>query len=366
MLERIDRVRDTLDTHNIDALFVTNQYNVSYLTGFAGLSPDEREGFLLITPKTANLITFSTYFDMYKTGGEGFVTHCITLEKRLHHILGEIVNRDTIKTVGFEPDSITVSELNSLKEKLPFTWKETSSVIETLRKIKDEKELAAIRKAAKVTDETFAFILRKIKSGITERILALEIEYFIKSRAQDVAFSPIVAFDQHAAIPHYLSNNIEHITNNNLILLDFGAKVDGYCSDMTRVVFVGTPTDKQVNIYETVLAAQKKALSIVKPGLKATDVDALCRNYITEMGFSPYQHGLGHGVGLAIHEGPKLRPGINDVLEEGMVITMEPGIYIPGETGVRIEDLVVLKDNGVEILSKSGKSLEENILHTQY
>jgi len=364
MLERINRVRESLVHQNIDALFITNQNNVSYLTGFAGLAPSEREGFLLITKTTAYLITFSTYYHMYQKGGDGFVTQCITLKKRLNHILGEIIQADTIKTVGFEPDSITVSELESLKKKLPISWLDTPTTAESLRKIKDEKELTAIRKAAKITDESFTFIRKKIKPGITERMLALEIEYYIKSHAHDIAFSPIVAFNANAAIPHYLSScdpaspaGRQRLTTNSLILLDFGAKVDGYCSDMTRVVFTGTPNPKWVDIYKIVWEAQKKALSTIRVGMSASDADQISRDYIAQNGYTPYEHGLGHGVGLAIHELPKLRPGIKDVLEENMVVTVEPGIYLPGEAGVRIEDLVVLKSDGVEVLSKASKEL---------
>lgn len=354
---RITKVRDAIISQKLDAILITDQYNVSYLTGFAGLSPNEREGYLFITKTNARLLTFSTYYEMYKSGGDGFDSVCITLDKRLNHHLSEIIDKEKIKTVGYEEDSLTVSELLSLQKKIPEVWKETTGIVESMRSIKDKSETDAIRHAAKVTDDTFEYIKGKIKKGTNERKLALEIEFYIKSHAQDVAFSPIVAFDQNAAIPHYLPSHNSQLTAHNLILLDFGAKVDGYCSDMTRVVFYGTPNPSWIKLYSTVLTAQEKALSVLKPGIKACDADAVSRNFIAQKGFIPYQHGLGHGVGLAIHEMPKLRPGVEDGLMENMVVTVEPGIYLPGEAGVRIEDLVVLTKNGVEVLSKSNKEI---------
>lgn len=364
MKQRISQVKDAFISLNLDALFITNQYNVSYLTGFAGLSPNEREGFLFLTAKSAHLITFSTYYQMYKAGGDGFITHCITMEKRLHNILSSIIDVNNIKKIGFEPDSITVTELETLQKKLKMHFVQTENTVENFRKIKDRQELAAISRAARVTDEAYEHIKGKIKKGVSEKDLALEIEFFIKKNADDVAFSPIVAFDKNSAIPHYIPNNIKpalpagrHITYNNLILLDFGAKLDGYCSDMTRVIFFGAPTNHRVDIYNTVLSAQEKALSVLKPEIKAQDADHVAREYITQKGYPAYQHGLGHGVGLAIHESPKLRTGITDVLKENMVVTVEPGIYLPGDCGVRIEDLVVLKPDGIEVLSKSTKEI---------
>lgn len=354
---RLEQIREKLSRTHLDALFVTNQQNVTYLTGFTGLSPHEREGFLLITRKNAYLLTFPTYFGLYKQGGEGFRTLSITAQQRLTDHLNMMCNTEQVKTLGVEKENLTLSEYAGLKSKVPLLLRETEGFVEEFRLVKDEHEIAKIRKAAEITDQTFIAVQKEIKQGVSERTLALFIEHFIKERTQDIAFPPIVAFGKNAAIPHYMPNNKEHITKNTLILLDFGAKVDGYCSDMTRVVFYKTPSDKEVKVYTTVCTAQKNALAILKAGIPAYEADRIARTYIIDAGFAEYPHSLGHGVGLAIHEAPRLKAGLTDILQEGMVVTVEPGIYLEDTCGVRIEDLVVLRKDGVEILSKSSKDV---------
>lgn len=357
MSSRIDSVRKIIEKVKIDAFFVTNQQNVSYLTGFSGLSPHEREGFLFITPNYAYLLTFPTYFGLYEKGGEGFVTLNISQSKKLSDHLSEIIKKEKILSFGFEKENLTVAELDSLKNKLEIQFTETSGVVENLRILKTPEEISYIQKAAYITDLAFDFIQTKIIKGVSEKDLSFELEFFLKKNADGVAFPPIVAFDKNAAIPHYLPNNKEHITNNNLILMDFGAKVNGYCADMTRVIFFGTPKDRWVKVYETVLAAQKIALESLKTEIAASEPDGKAREYLKACNFPDYPHGLGHGVGLSIHEAPRLRKESMEILKENMVVTVEPGIYIPGECGVRIEDLVVLRKDGIEILSKSDKTL---------
>lgn len=372
-MSRIGNVRQSIKEKGLDALFISDQYNVSYLTGCRGLSPFERESFLFITGVTAYLLTFPTYFDLFNRKDAPFTALNITQDKRLRHHLNDIVKEEHVGTIGFEKDNLTVNEYEQLKEHVPVPWQSTGEIVESLRLIKDEGELTAIGRAAVATDEVFSFLRGSIHAGQTEKELAVELEYQIKKRADDVAFSPIVAFNEHAAIPHYLPTNDQRLKTSDLILLDFGAKVDGYCSDMTRVVFFGKPKDEHKKVYETVLEAQKRALEYLTtskayvPSLKvregqgelyrSAEVDRIARNYITSRGYPEYQHGLGHGVGLAIHEAPRLRRGGTDELKPGMVVTVEPGIYLPGICGVRIEDLVVLTDDGIEVLSKSSKEL---------
>ncbi len=357
MQRRLTGIREKLSKQRLDALFITNQHNVTYITGFSGLSPQEREGFLLVTRENAYLLTFPTYFGLYKQGGDGFTTLCITGEKRLTDHLSKICTEEKIQKIGVEKENLTLSEYASLKSKLSPLFVETEQVVETFRIIKDDTEITAIRKAAEVSDLAFTAIQKEIHEGVSERTLALHLEYFIKKSAQDIAFPPIVAFGKNAAIPHYLSQKDQRLKISSLVLLDFGAKVDGYCSDMTRVVFFGSPKESEVRVYETVLEAQKRALAILKVGIAANEADRLTRSYITSCGFPEYPHSLGHGVGLAIHEAPRLKTGNTDILKEGMVVTVEPGIYLEDTCGVRIEDLVVLRKDGIEILSKSSKEL---------
>lgn len=351
---RISQLQTILEEQRLDALFISSQPNVSYLTGFDGLSPNEREGFLFVTKENAYLLTFPTYYELYKKGGEGFISLNITSEKRLHQHLQDVMEKEKIDAIGFEMENMTVLELESLEKKLNKKLIATQNLVERAREIKDTEEISLIKRAADLTDRTFDFIQKKIKSGISEKEVALEIEFFVKKNEGENAFDPIVAFGPHSAIPHHMSGK-KRLETSDIVLLDFGAKVSGYCSDMTRIIFWGTPDDKKKKIYDTVLASQNKAFSMMKAGVNGADVDRETRKVITNAGFEAYPHGLGHGVGLQIHESPRMKETHPQVLPLNSVITVEPGIYIPGFCGVRIEDLVVLRKDGIDILSKSKK-----------
>ncbi len=357
MIDRIEKVRNEIKALNLDAFFVTNQYNVSYLTQFFGLSPEGREGFFIITKQNAHLLTFPTYFGMYKNGGLGFDVLNITPDIRLHEHLNIIIEKEAIKHIGIEKDNVTIGEFASLKKKVRVKFLQTSEIVEKLRVIKSPEETAHIRNAAKIGDIAFDFIKSKIIKGISEKDIALELEYFIKKNADDVAFPPIVAFNQNAAIPHYLPNNSQQITDNSLILLDYGVRVNGYCSDMTRVIFFGNPPANIAKAYQAVLEAQSLAINSLKKGAKCDPIDSLTKKYLTSRGYPEYLHGLGHGVGLAVHESPRLKKGSLEILQENMVVTVEPGIYLENQFGIRIEDLILLTKDGIEILSKSRKDL---------
>lgn len=362
MKNRLTQIRLSYNALKCQGLFVTNQYNVSYLTGFSGLSPHEREGFFFITNKNAYLLTFPTYYGLYRQGGEGFSTICITPQKKMSVILNEIIIKEKIISLAVEKDNLTLGEYKSLRKKVKIRFRMSENLVENLRLIKNNVEISLIKQAALVTDSAFSFIKNKLILGVTEKDIALELEFFLKKNASDIAFDPIVAFGKNAAIPHYLSSDQVILTNQNLILLDFGAKIQGYCSDMTRVVFPNTPSSRLGIIYETVLQAQELGLGKIQKDVSLSEPDKVARKLIENKGFMPYLHSFGHGVGREIHENPRLKKGNKGIFLENMVVTAEPGIYIEGEGGIRIEDLVLLKDNGIEILSKSPKSLKESIL----
>lgn len=362
MLNRIEKVRNEIKLQNLDAFFVTNQYNVSYLSGFTGLSPDSREGFFIITKKSAYLMTFPTYFGMYKGKGDDFEVLNITPDFRLHEQMSGIIDKESVRSIGIEKDNLTLGEYNLLQKKLRVRFLETSGIVENLRLIKSNEEIAYIRNAAGIGDMAFKFIKKKIVKGISEKDIALELEYFIKKNADDISFPPIIAFNKNAAIPHYLSNNRQQITDNSLILLDFGAKVNGYCSDITRIIFFGNPSTDMAKAYQAVLEAQSLAISKLKTGVKCGLLDSLAKKYLTSRGYPKFQHGLGHGVGLAVHESPRLKYGSNEILQANMVVTVEPGIYLENQFGVRLEDLVLLTKDGVEILTRSPKLLKSLII----
>lgn len=357
MIDRIEKVRNEMKRQNLDAFFITNQHNVSYLTQFSGLSTEGREGFFIITKNHAYLLTFPTYFGLYKNGGFGFDVLNITPDIRLHKHLNLIIEKEAIKQIGIEKDNLTLAEFETLQKKLRVKLLETTEIVEKLRVIKSEEEISNIRNAAKIGDIAFDFIKGKIIEGISEKDIALELEYFIKINADDISFPPIIAFNENAAIPHYMPSKTCYLKPNSLILLDFGTKINGYCSDMTRIIFFGKPDNQQIKAYQAVLEAQSLALRRLIKGIKCGPIDSLTKKYLTSRGFPEYLHGLGHGVGLAVHESPRLKKGSLEILQENMVVTVEPGIYLENQFGIRIEDLVLLTKDGIEVLSKSSKEL---------
>jgi Xaa-Pro aminopeptidase len=236
----------------------------------------------------------------------------------------------------------------------------TTGIVETVREVKDQAEVAKIRAAARIADLAFDYITSFIKPGMTEKEIALELDYFmLRNGAERVSFDTIVASGKNSAVPHATPSN-KKIEPGDFVKLDFGAVVEGYHSDMTRTVVVGKANDRQKEIYFAVKEAQEKALSSVKAGLVCEDVDKVARDAVAEKGFGEcFVHNLGHGAGLQIHEAPSLGKNCKTVLQPGMVVTVEPGVYVNGFGGVRIEDLVVVTESGCEILSKSTKELLE-------
>ncbi|EKD87063.1 MAG: hypothetical protein ACD_37C00057G0005 [uncultured bacterium] len=223
--------------------------------------------------------------------------------------------------------------------------------------IKTDQEIEKIKKACEVGDKVYSQILKKIKVGITEKELSREIVRLIRKESASLSFRPIVAFGKNAYEIHHKANETKLRKNHGFIKLDLGAKLDGYCSDMTRTVFFGKATKKQKKIYQTVSEAQKRAMRLVEDKRKAFDVDKIARDYITSQGFPSYPHTLGHGIGRKVHESFRLGPKSKNLLRNGMVFTIEPGIYIKDYGGVRIEDTFVLRNNKPEPLTKSDSSL---------
>jgi Xaa-Pro aminopeptidase len=230
--------------------------------------------------------------------------------------------------------------------------------VEELRKIKDAEEIASIRAAAELGDEGFAYILERIKPGVREIDLALELEFYLRSKGSEgVSFDPIVAAAERSALPHARPTD-RVVEKGRYLLFDFGCVVDGYCSDMTRTVVIGPVDDRHRQVYETVLESQMAGIEAAGPGISCGDVDMVSRRVIEKAGYpEAFMHGLGHGVGLDIHEAPSLKTGFAEQLMPGHVITIEPGAYFEGWGGVRVEDLAVVTEDGLEVLSKAPKDL---------
>jgi len=341
---------------NIDVLLVTTPTNIRYLTGFVGVAPEEREAYVLLAGDKTYFFTSSLYMEQAKK----LSPIQISSEYPITNAIENVMNRDHRlrgdDKLEFEENDMTVAEFNKFSKL--FAMIPTQGKIETLRQIKRPDEIAHLKLAASITDQCFKFLLRRIRPGVTESRLAAEIEGFCKYKGAQNAFSPIVAFNEHASQPHYDSTGNSPLRRGSLVLIDMGARVNGYCADMTRVIFLGKPKEAWAHAYETIVQAQNTAIDLLKNGVRnGATLDAAAKEVIAEADLPPYAHSLGHNVGLDIHEGPRLSDKKAETLVPGMVFSIEPGVYIPGQYGIRIEDLVRLTDTGIEILSKSPKGI---------
>lgn len=272
--------------------------------------------------------------------------------------LVNLIKRKKLRKIGFESCYLPVFHFGFLRRELPSSvkLKPLDHLVEDLRIIKTPGEIAKIRQVVELTANVFDSMIRLVKPGISERDLAAELEHRLTQRgAEQVSFRTIVASGYRSAMPHGIASD-KIVRQNELIVFDFGAMKDGYCSDMTRTLFVGRPSREVRRIYDTVLHAQTHTEEHLKPGMKAKEVDRLARSIIEKAGYGDrFGHGTGHGIGLEVHEPPFIGRRQESVLERGMVVTVEPGIYLPGIGGVRIEDVVVVTERGCQVLTPSPK-----------
>ncbi len=363
MQDRLQQLINIFQKEKLDALIVSSIPNIIYLTFLSGFSKDEREAFLFITKNEKYILTDGRYSEAVKSKVPDFKLIEISSKISFEEALKTLVRKHNIKRLGFDGDNISFLEHKKLSRLLNDL---NHFTLGRLRTIKSATEIIAIEKACNLGDKTFKFILGKIKKGVSEKELTFEIEFFIKKHGSDISFPPIVAFGKNSSVPHHVPTN-NKLTNNQIVLLDFGVKYKNYCSDMTRTVFFGKPTIEQKRMYETVLLAQQKAIEFLSGKsdkeypmqriLLGKNVDKVARDYIISKGYSSIPHSVGHGIGLEVHEAPHISPNSKDILKEGMVFSIEPGIYMPGFGGVRIEDLVVLEKNGPRLLTHSPKNI---------
>ena len=350
--KRIARLRKELEKRNVDGILITHSSNRRYITGFTGSA-----GHVIITQNDAFLVTDFRYIDQATEQAPDFMI--VNQESSMIDKLKELVNQTGIHTLGFEQDFVTYSQYKLLEEKLhPVTLTPLSQVIEPLRMVKDEQEIELIRKAASIADQAFSHILKVIKPGMREAEVALELEYKMRQLgAQGPSFDTIVASGFRSALPHGVASE-KVIESGDFVTMDFGAIYQGYVSDITRTIVVGKVDQKQRDIYNIVLEAQLNGVNHVKAGMTGKEADALTRDIISRYGYGEYfGHSTGHGIGLDVHEGPGLATKSEIVLQPGMVVTVEPGIYISKFGGVRIEDDVLITKEGCEILTHSPKEL---------
>lgn len=349
MNQKIDWLRNKLKVLNLDGMIVSNPINIKYLTNITA------EGTLLITRKENIYITDSRYVEAVNT--------TLTIDDEIIVYDSRNIHPEDYpnffmfcENVGFEENYITYATY----KKFIHTYKienlvETEDLIENHRTVKDNMEIEKITRACQITDKCFKHLLEFIKIGKTEKEIAVEIESFFKlNGAEDISFEPIVASGTNSSMPHAIPTD-KKIEYGDVITIDMGCKVDGYCSDMTRTIFVGEISEEVKKVYDIVLRNQLSTLKELREGANTKIVTKLVENNF-EVNRYDLIHALGHGVGLSLHEGPILSSRINQILKENMVITNEPGIYIPGKFGVRIEDTVLITKNGCITLTNSDKN----------
>ncbi|WP_017435197.1 Xaa-Pro dipeptidase [Saccharococcus caldoxylosilyticus] len=350
-MEKLEKLRALFDEHDIDGLLVTNPYNRRYITGFTGTA-----GVAVISRDKAVFITDFRYVEQASQQVKGF-----EIVQHTGPIVDEAakqVARLGIQKLGFEQEDVSYATFKAYESAVKAELVPTSHVIEKLRLIKSESEIKILKEAAEIADAAFEHILSFIRPGVKEIDVANELEFFMRKQgATSSSFDIIVASGYRSALPHGVATE-KSIEKGELVTLDFGAYYKGYCSDITRTIAVGAISEELKTIYDIVLQAQLRGMEGIKPGMTGKEADALTRDYISEKGYGEYfGHSTGHGIGLEIHEGPALSVRSDVVLAPGMVVTVEPGIYIPGLGGVRIEDDTVVTENGNESLTHSPKEL---------
>ena len=347
---RLTKLRASLPEHEIDAILVSQPQNRRYLSGFSGSA-----GILVITADRAVMATDFRYYEQVGREAPDFELAKITT--RVSDLLPEVLADLGVKRLGFESQHLTVEQFNIMSAAAEgVEWLPLENTVEKIRAVKDPDEIDALRRSSALNDAAFAHLLEVIQPGMTEREAAWEIEAYMRSHgASKVAFDLIVAAGPNGALPHARPGD-GAIQPGAPIVVDIGCVLDDYCSDMTRTFCLGEPSSRYLEVWNVVLQAHEAAKAVIRAGATGVQADAAARDLIAEAGYGDYfGHGLGHGVGLAVHEGPRAGRLSEDTFEAGMSLTVEPGIYLPGEFGVRIEDLVIIGQDGIEILSNTPK-----------
>ncbi|UCC31366.1 MAG: aminopeptidase P family protein [Phycisphaerales bacterium] len=355
--DRLTRCRRQMKKRRVGAYLVTNPVDYFYLTGFTG-----EDSAVLIAPRQVHLITDGRFDESSKK-------ECPWARKWMRKLLlndeiAKACKELKLRSVAVQPDHMTLGDHAAL-DKLTKGTRLTKAppIATTMRRAKSASELGAIGKALRVAEEAFLAMRRTIRVGQTEREIAARLEYEMKKRgASGPSFPTICAVGANAALPHAVPGSSK-VKKGSAILFDWGARVGGYCSDLTRMVFVGSIPRKLREVYGIVLEAQRRATADIRPGKRMCDVDAIARNFIADAGYGEaFNHGLGHGLGLDVHEAPSLSWRSKEKLEAGMVVTVEPGIYLPGVGGVRIEDDVFVTATGRRVLSRLSAKLDGAVI----
>lgn len=357
---RLTRLRQAMRNAEVDALLISNANDIRYLTPFSG-----EDSAAVLTGKRLVLISDSRFAEEIEP-----LSQWLDIALRTGPIagkIGDVAGDLKVSRLGVQAEHLTIAQRRNVAKALDGrSIVETEGLLSTLRAVKDEVEIQIIRKAVKCQQEALRATLADLRAGQSESQIAARLEFEMKQRgASDAAFSTNVSAKANSSKPHYSPSERVKLTRGKALLIDWGARVEGYCSDMTRTWAIGSMPRKIGEIYRIVLEAQLAGIAAVGPGASCRDVDAAARKVINDAGYGEnYGHGLGHGIGLDVHEAPSLSPRAEerDVLKAGMVVTVEPGIYLPGVGGVRIEDDVLVTDKGHRVLSDWPKDVEHAVL----
>ncbi len=365
---RRERLWNTSAQDGLDVLLITNPINVTYLTGFSGDA-----SYLLLGKTKTLLVSDGRFREQIKDEcpgldafirGPGLALPVATIEQ---------LNALAPRSIGYESGHLTVADFQQLADGVKTAdWKPAPDRVETLRRVKDDSEIAQIREAIKIAEKAFAMFRAMLRPDDTEKDLTDAMENYVRrAGGKETAFAPIVAVGPRAALPHAPAG-LAKIAHDPLVLIDWGAQGAFYKSDLTRILWTYNngafptgrmPTDKLRAVYAVVKEAQRRAIAAMRPGASSKAVDTIARGYIADQGYGDlFNHGLGHGFGLQIHEAPFFRPNVDAELQAGMVVTCEPGIYLPGEFGVRIEDDVLITPEGPEVLTSCPRELDECVV----
>ena len=356
---RLAALRRRLDEEQLPALLVTDVANLRYVTGFEGVIDAGINAACLVSSDFARFYTDSRYREAAENAAAGTEWTVHVSRESIYVEMATALREEGVETLAVE-SSIAYGRFRYISEQFGGDVRIVDALVEHLRQVKDAEEISRIAAAAALTDRAFEHILPYIRAGVSEREIALELEFFMRRNGSDgVAFDPIVASGTNSCRPHaQVTDRV--VEQGDFVKLDFGARVDDYCADMTRTVVVGEASERQREIYDAVLAANLAALDAVRPGLTGVALHQVAVDVLEQRGLHEhFGHGLGHGVGLDVHELPHVGPSGRESILTGSIITIEPGVYLAGFCGVRIEDLVVVEESGARLLSHTRKELIE-------
>lgn len=352
MKERLSRFRALLQKNEADAAIIVDEMNIGYLCGYY-----YTDGYLYIDARSAYIVTDHRYDAEAKL--HALSSFEVVVPKNRMDFLNDIIRTHDIRSIGFENEAMTVAQYNAFERSLNVSFAPLGGTMTDMRAVKSPAEIEKIKCAQKITDLAFSHILSIMHPKMTETEVVLELSYFMRKNGGAEGFNSIAVSGESSAYPHGMSRSVP--LSAGFLTMDFGCAYDHYLSDMTRTVVLGKATAEMKHLYHTVLTAQERALAVIREGVTGKSVDSIARDYIDNAGYrGAFGHSLGHGVGLYIHENPRLSPMASSVfLKKGNVVTVEPGIYLPGKYGCRIEDMGAVTENGFDNFTHSTKELIE-------